>query len=231
MTLPASAENEQVGEAFRLLQVGRHKEAARVCRSILDRDCTNAAALNLYGTACAYGQRITEAVDHMRKAIEHAPREPEFRNNLATLLLATGDHHTAREEFVRAAELSHGFRGDLRICRNSLLDEAKAATNRPYIHELSDITVDTAYWTAIDGDRIYSDELVRRKLANHPFVDGRTTADQEYVAIDLPEPVREVNEPCVFVGGDENYSHWLLHYLMRLALWRGALTCRRFLFW
>ena len=34
----------------------------------------------------------------------------------------------------------------------------------------------------------------------------------------MPLPAQQIETPCVFLGGDENYAHWLTRYLMRLAL-------------
>ena len=34
----------------------------------------------------------------------------------------------------------------------------------------------------------------------------------------MPLPAQQIETPCVFLGGDENYAHLLTRYLMRLAL-------------
>lgn len=200
-----------------LAQEGKWQEAASLCRSVLARDGDDAIALNMLGAIGLYSGQLQEAEDSFRRAVTLSPANADLRHNLGTVLLAKGDKQSATECFEQAARIGGSLRGRIVVCENSRLDPTRALTGTPYVHTLSDVLVETSYWTIIDGDRIYSAETVGRNLANNPFA-RYTAGDYAQVVMDLPETARSIEEPCIFVGGDEFYAHWLLRNLIRLVL-------------
>jgi capsular polysaccharide biosynthesis protein len=53
-------------------------------------------------------------------------------------------------------------------------------------------------------------------------VQGRASPDRKSVLFELPTVSRTIEEPCIHLGGDDNYSHWVQRNLLKLALLEGA---------
>ena len=72
-----------------------------------------------------------------------------------------------------------------------------------------------------DGDRVYAKEAYGRTMPNSSWVRGRVTRDDRRGLFRYPRPMTKISEPCVLLGGDENYAHWLLRCVLRLSLIEG----------
>lgn len=103
------------------------------------------------------------------------------------------------------------------LYRNSFLNPKLHSRGEPYIKELHNVIIETQFWMILDRGNVYSNEVAGRNIANSPRIRGRTTTDG-WVILDTTPPACTVNESVVFVGGDDNYCHWLTRYLSRLAL-------------
>lgn len=137
--------------------------------------------------------------------------------NAATLELLNGNVETARA-VLRSSNASD----TLRIVTDALMDPGRAAAEQVYVAEVENVEVETAYWSILHGDRVYNFEANCRALTNNPFVRGRTTPDRKSFFLELPEVCRTIEEPCIHVGGDDNYSHWVQRNLLKLALLEGT---------
>lgn len=97
------------------------------------------------------------------------------------------------------------------------LDIARTQRGEPFYLWLSGVRVETAYWTIVRDGCVYNDDVHAKNLYTSPFVQGRVSADGATVIATLPRPYREIDEECILVGGDENYSHWLFRNMVKLS--------------
>jgi capsular polysaccharide biosynthesis protein len=95
--------------------------------------------------------------------------------------------------------------------------EPALASTAGYVKILNDVLIDTGFWAVIDQDKIYSSEIFGRSMSLSPRVSGRITPDAKLLVATLEPPCVHVEEPCVLIGGDDNYSHWLTRNLMKLC--------------
>lgn len=153
-----------------------------------------------------------------RRAIAASPGVALCHYNLGKVLLESGAHAACIEAFGEAARLIGRPAGRLAVYRNSDIDERQAAGERGYVGTVENVLVDTGFWSIFDHGRIYNRETMTRRLINNPLIAGRVKDDESFVVADLPPATRKIERPCVFLGGDENYSHWLTRNLARLSL-------------
>ncbi|MDB5809526.1 MAG: hypothetical protein JWN94_1648 [Betaproteobacteria bacterium] len=136
---------------------------------------------------------------------------------LAHLLLEQGRINDALTHF-RAVDVMEGRRDwTTEAFANERLDIERARRGEPHFRWLDDVRVETAYWTIMQGDRIYNDDVHAKNLATSPFVQRRVSADGHRIVASLPPVARAIDEPCVLVGGDENFSHWLFRNVLKLS--------------
>jgi len=103
-----------------------------------------------------------------------------------------------------------------------LIREARAGRGEPYVAALDDVLVDGDYWSVIDGTRIYTRETQARSVSNSPRVRGRMTPDRNQCVITLPCTPQTIDSPCILLGSDANYAHWVLRNLLKLSLLENA---------
>jgi capsular polysaccharide biosynthesis protein len=151
----------------------------------------------------------------------HEPDDPEALEQLGIALFAAGDEDGALELFVQSDRARFGAGVQTRLCVNSLLDPERAARGEPYVHVLEDVLVDSEFWIVIDGERAYSHETFDAQIANSPFVRRRTIRRGARFVTTITPPRLSVDEPCVLLGGDHNYAHWVSRNLLKLALIDG----------
>ena len=147
-----------------------------------------------------------------------APNDPGIAANLAQSLLETGAHTEALPLFKKSRRLAGKADDGLKVFRNADIDPATAARGEPYVATLDDVLVETGYWAVHRGDEVYFRETANLNPQNSPFIKGRIDRGQTHAVVDEPQADGEIDTPCILLGGDENYAHWLLRYLMRLAL-------------
>jgi capsular polysaccharide biosynthesis protein len=140
----------------------------------------------------------------------------------AVIRLKDGQPERAVGHFARIDELESDGARTARLVRESFMDPQRAARSEPYVAVLDDVLVDTAYWSVIDGERIFTREIQGRTVANSPLVRGRVSRNGEQSIVSLPLAPLRVDEPCVLLGSDENYAHWVLRNLLKLSLLEGA---------
>ena len=146
------------------------------------------------------------------------PQDADGLWNLALFKLQGDTPAEAAPLFARHQALRTGILAEMRACRVSLLDPVRAARGEPYVATLEDVLVDTGYWSVIDGERLYTRETHDRTLANADFVRSRVSPDGEWMIVALRDPGLTIEERCVLLGGDDNYSHWLSRNLLKLSL-------------
>ena len=170
--------------------------------------------------------RIDEAVDYHHKAIAIDPQQKPFvLEQLGRGLLACEQIERARECFAEIAQtLGKQAQLDIVVAKRCKLDPEQAARGKPYYTHLKDILIEGDFWLIVDGECVYSDEITGRNPLNSPLVRGRADKDEQTLVIDVTRPAMHIDEPVIFLGGDSNYSHWLLRYLARLGVFEGNLS-------
>ncbi|MGB0629220.1 MAG: glycosyltransferase 61 family protein [Alphaproteobacteria bacterium] len=203
--------------AIKQFEAGRHAEAANTCRAILAEKPGDLSASNMLGVIAASQGDFAEATECFRACALAAPNDVGVVSNFAQALLETGETDQALTQFKRAGRLQ-GSDIDVRIMTNAHMDAPKSAMGEPYVETLRNVVVETGYWGVLDDEKIYFRETANLNPRNSPLIKGRLTQDLSSVVINLPMTDNEITTPCVLLGGDENYAHWLTRYLMRLAL-------------
>jgi capsular polysaccharide biosynthesis protein len=132
--------------------------------------------------------------------------------------LKTGDAPRAAAHFARLDELKSDGANSARLLREAWMDPERAARGEPYVATLHEAMVDADFWAVIDGDRIYTRETQARTVANSPRVRGRVTPDRAQCVMTLPCAPRRIEAPCILLGSDGNYAHWVLRNLLKLSL-------------
>ncbi len=102
-----------------------------------------------------------------------------------------------------------------------LYDIVRFATNDyilPYIVRLHHVKLFTERWMLFNRDKIHNLELAQRNPKVLPFVQARVTPDYKQAIVEETESALTISEQCIFLGGDENYCHWINRYIMRLSL-------------
>jgi capsular polysaccharide biosynthesis protein len=195
--------------------------AAALLRAVLRVRPYDATALHeLHALALARGDH-REATRAGERLLHLNPDESGIRWNLAVLALQAGDADAALRHFTRHDTLRSRGALATRLCTESLLDPERAATGEPYVARLRNVLVETALWSVIEGDKVYVREAHDRTIANGPYVAGRVFPDGRRFVVSLPAPATSIDTPCVLLGGDENYSHWLTRNLIKLCLLEG----------
>lgn len=98
--------------------------ADRVCRSLLATSPSHAPALQVLGIVSRRLGRLEEAESLMRRSVECAPGNPEYRSNLGQLLAARGKLADGIAELGQALALAPGFR-PARLARARLANQAR----------------------------------------------------------------------------------------------------------
>jgi capsular polysaccharide biosynthesis protein len=141
----------------------------------------------------------------------------DARLRFGHLLLAEGRVTAALAHFL-ALDAIEGRRDVVtEVLTNERLDMARTQRGEPFYMWLTDVRVETAYWTIASKGRVYNDDVHAKNMSTSPFVQGRVSADGTMVIATLPPPYREIGEECILVGGDDNYSHWLFRNMLKLS--------------
>jgi hypothetical protein len=145
------------------------------------------------------------------------PDDEDARTNAITAALLSG-----QVESARAALRGSSLAGTFRVVTESLMDPERAQRENAYVATLEDVDVDTADWAILDGDKVYNVEAHCRTLLKNGYVQGRATPDRKTLLFEVPPVSRTIEEPCVHLGGDHNYAHWIQRNLLKLALLEGT---------
>lgn len=187
--------------------------AAVICARLLKRTPDDISLMNMLGVIAAREGRFSDAAEHFQGVAQKAPNDPGVISNLAQAQLECGAHDEATANFQRVVPDGN----TLRILRNSEFGGEGTKPDQTAIHTVENVILDTGYWAIIDDDRLYARDVSNLNMMNSPTIKGRITADLEFAAVAVPTVARNIDTPCVFLGSDENYAHWLYRYLMRLA--------------
>ncbi len=100
-----SAAASPLEQARVLYANGRWNEAEPLCRSVLDREPDNPAALSLLGIMLAQVRRTQEAAELLGRAAAAMPESAEAHTNHGNALRALGRHHDALACYERSLAL------------------------------------------------------------------------------------------------------------------------------
>jgi capsular polysaccharide biosynthesis protein len=167
------------------------------------------------------GERA-QAIALSDEILAQAPDDAAALLAAAVNRLKTGDAQRAAAHFARLDELESAGANSARLLREALIDPQRAARGEPYVAALHEVMVDADFWSVIDGDRIYTRETQARTVANSPRVRGRVTPDRAQCVMTLPRAPRRIETPCILLGSDANYAHWVLRNLLKLSLLERA---------
>jgi capsular polysaccharide biosynthesis protein len=98
----------------------------------------------------------------------------------------------------------------------SSLDPSLALKDVPQLAKLENVLVDGNRWFVVDNGRLYWKETSCRSPQFGNLTGGRVSQNFKYAIIDKTEATRVIDNPCMFLGGDDNYCHWLQIYLPKL---------------
>jgi capsular polysaccharide biosynthesis protein len=139
---------------------------------------------------------------------------------LAVLELSAGNNTAARDILDTAHRLDR--LGGLRYADDALIDPARARSEGVYVAVLHNVEVETADWSILDGGRVYNTEAHNRALRKSPHVQGRASPHNDAYIFRLPAVTQTIEQPCVHLGGDHNYCHWITRNLVKLGLLEGT---------
>jgi len=160
-------------------------------------------------------QARAERLCHARLGVIREDRDALLR--LGHLLLDDGRIAEAVVIFQRV-DAVEGRRGAVTAAfLKQHLDIARARRGESYYRWLDNVQVETSYWTIMRDGIVYNDDVHAKNLYTSPFVRGRVSADGTTIVATLPHPEYEIADACIFVGGDDNYSHWLFRNVLKLA--------------
>lgn len=160
---------------------------------------------------------LAQAERLCRQRLSVRLHDPAAMERLAFMLLDSSRAGAAAELFGEIDRL-RGVEADITaVFVKQHLDLAEARAGRPYYRWLDDVRIDTAYWTIMKDGVIFNDDVHAKNLVTSPFIRGRLSADGSTVIAALPAPAAEIAEPCILVGGDDNYSHWLFRNMLKLS--------------
>lgn len=153
-----------------------------------------------------------------RTVLGRSPDHPQALETLTTALLGLDDMDGATDAWRRRQALDRTKTWEVRLCHDALIRPEPGVAGTAYVAELEDVVVDTTYWAIVDGDRLYNVEAYNGRMANSPFVGRRVSADEKRLVVAYPADAPLIEQRCIFVGGDENYSHWITRSLLKLGL-------------
>jgi capsular polysaccharide biosynthesis protein len=161
-----------------------------------------------------------------RRLLEHDPGHATALRVMGDINVRGPHPETALTYFAAYEKLVRGPDAVTRIFHQRHLDEDLARQLVLYYRRLENVLVDTAYWSIMtDGGIVYSPDTHGRNLANSPFVQHRAWDGGRAVIASFDAPKVRIERECIFVGGDDNYSHWVYRNLIKLAsLDREGLT-------
>jgi capsular polysaccharide biosynthesis protein len=156
-----------------------------------------------------------------RDAAAVLARDPDHREALKTLVnarLRMNDMAGAFDAYRRFQALDRDAAWRVELCNDAVFRPELVAAGRPYVVELEDAIVDTTYWAIVHGGNVYNKEAYNRRIANSPLVGWRMSADEKTFIVAYPADASAIDDRCIFVGGDANYSHWITRSLLKLGL-------------
>lgn len=180
------------------------------------------ARLHLRLAESVRGGDRAQAIALCDEILARAPDDRAALLAAAVNRLKTGEPQRAAEHFARIDALASGGENSARLVSEALIDPTRAERGEPYVAALDEVLVDTEYWSVIDGERIYTRETQGRTAANSPRVGGRTTPDRSQCVVTLPCAPQRIEAPCILLGSDDNYAHWVLRNLLKLSLLENA---------
>jgi len=113
---------DAVRHAISLHQAGRHTDAERIYRTVLEAAPDHFDALHLLGVLCAQRGHPGEGAALLARAVAAQPEAADVRANLANVLKSLGRHDEALGHCDRALELKPGNAAILQIRTGILID-------------------------------------------------------------------------------------------------------------
>jgi len=159
------------------------------------------------------------AAEACRRLLAICPDDDHALEQLATFDLIEGNIAAAREALARHP---HTQALGLRLLTDSYIDVDRARSQGVYVACLKNVDVETTYWSILDDTRVYNLEVHNRGLRKSPFVEGRAAPDNSAFLYKVPRVSKIIESPCVHLGGDHNYCHWITHNMLKLALLEGT---------
>ncbi|HEX2827529.1 MAG TPA: glycosyltransferase 61 family protein [Burkholderiales bacterium] len=214
-----------IGAVLRLHASGRPGLARAIARAALFLRPRHPGLLRVAARLATERGDLEAAEIYGRKIVARAPEDASIHRALGDVAVLRGQPERALPHYDAHAKLTLGPDAVTRIYRHRWLDAAGPDRPAPYYRRLEHVFVDTAYWSIMtDAGEVYAADTHGRTLANGPFVRGRAWDQGRSVIASFEAPRITVAQECIFVGGDDNYSHWVMRNLLKLvALERDGL--------
>jgi capsular polysaccharide biosynthesis protein len=204
--------------AERLQARGRTRAAwlAASCFAALTRRDTE--ALYLLGRLATENRDAARIRAVCEEILAASPDDTEALEVLGKLCMDAGQLDAALAHFARRDAIVSEGTALTRLYRHQDLDAGRMKRQVPHYVRLEHVLVDTAYWSIMtDGGVFHSADTHGRSPFNNPFLRGRVSSDGGLVVASYPAPSVAIERECIFVGGDQNYSHWVFRNLQKLA--------------
>lgn len=91
----------------------------------------------------------------------------------------------------------------------------------PHIARFHDVQVYTHRWSIFRNHKIYDQQMTQRNFEIYPCINRRVSKDENFAIVEELPTKMQIAQPCIFLGGDDNYCHWINRYLLRLSLLEG----------
>lgn len=196
---------------------GLRRPASWLARLAATFENGNAEAVGLLFQIALERGDFPAAERECRRLLAIRPDDPAVLHDLGHLALRRGATGEAAAWFHRHDAQMTGAGVVTQVLRKEFLDIDLARSGQPYLKSVENVLVDTAYWTIMKDGIVYSDDTHGKNLFNSPLVHGRISPDGASVIASYMPPRTTIDKTCIFVGGDENYSHWLFRNLLKLS--------------
>jgi len=107
---------------------------------------------------------------------------------------------------------------DYELVHLSSIDSSEYFEGIPYVTKLNNVSIIGDRWFVLDENRLLYKETSCLTPFDSILTNWNVTRDKKHAVIAKRNIDRTIEYPCLLLGGDQNYFHWLLRYLSRLAL-------------
>ncbi|TDJ31720.1 MAG: tetratricopeptide repeat protein [Gammaproteobacteria bacterium] len=96
---------EELKKAVEMHQQGNLREAANICRQVLEQEPDNVNAMHLLGIMEQENGQSQAAIDLFTRALEKNPEDPILYNNLAATFMSLGELEQAEKQLQKALDI------------------------------------------------------------------------------------------------------------------------------
>jgi tetratricopeptide (TPR) repeat protein len=162
--------------------------------------------------------KFPEAEEAVRNALAITGNLEKYALLLAKITLNKEKNFQEAINFYRQSP-ENDLKGKNYFCKiieSSIMDSEKSKSGKPYFHVLTDVLVETMYWSIIDKEKFFVKETTNRNYDNSKFIRLRSADKKKFLI--AYEKEHTLEEPCILIGSLHNYYHMLVDHITRLAI-------------